>query len=126
MSFSRKIAFTAAALLLNFYCFAQQGINPLDTLDTHLKTSLQTYFKKYPSEKLFAHLNQDVYSSGETIWYKIYAMAYGKPSALSGIVYVQLSDTAGNVITQNKLPLVEGKAHGNIDIAPQLKSGWYK
>jgi hypothetical protein len=91
-----------------------------------LQSSLKNYYKKYPREKLFAHLNQEAYSSGETLWYKIYAMAYGKPSALSGVVYVQLSDTAGNLIAQNKLPMTDGRAHGNIDIGPKLKSGWYK
>jgi len=126
MLFSRKVLLTITVALLSRYCFAWQGQNQVDTLDTHARSSLQTYYKKYPCEKLFAHLNQDVYSSGETIWYKIYAITYGKPSVLSGVVYVQLTDTAGNIITQNKLPLVEGKAHGNIDMDPKLKSGWYR
>jgi len=127
MLFSRRAALTAAAAFLSYYSFAQQAMqNAPVTFDTRLQSSLQTYFKKYPQEKLFAHLNQDAYSSGETLWYKIYAMAYGKPSALSGVVYVQLTDTAGNLISQNKLPLVDGKAHGNIDIDPKLKTGWYK
>ena len=127
MPFFRKAVLTIPAALLSYYCFAQQQAqNPTDTLDTHLKSSLQSWYKKYPAEKLFAHVNQDVYSSGETLWYKIYAIAYGKPSALSRVVYVQLSDSAGNIVTQNKLPLVEGKAHGNINIDPKLKSGWYK
>ncbi len=45
-----------------------------------------TSFKKYPQEKNFVHTNQPVYSNGETIWYKVYTMAYGKPSALSKII----------------------------------------
>jgi hypothetical protein len=98
---------------------------PVDTFENHLKNSLITYYKNYPQEKIFIHTNQQAYSSGETIWYKAYAMAYGKPSALSKIVYVQLSDTAGNIIAHNKLPLINGKAHGNIDIGQKIKSGWY-
>jgi hypothetical protein len=72
------------------------------------------------------HTNQPVYSNGETIWYKVYTMAYGKPSALSKIIYLQLSDTTGNIITQNKLPLIDGAAHGNIDIGQKIKSAWYE
>ena len=119
-------------MALNFCCFAQQrsdtGLtakNPSGTFETHLKNSLVTYYSKYPGEKVFIHTNQDVYSSGETIWHKVYATAYGKPTALSKIMYVQLTDTAGNLIAQNKLPLADGKAYGNIDIPQKIKSGWY-
>jgi len=127
MLFARKVVLTVLAAILSAYCLAQpDGQSSTDTLETRVKFALLTYYKKYPAEKLFAHLNQDVYSSGETLWYKIYAMAYGKPSPLSRVVYVQLTDTAGNVIAQNKLPMAEGKAHGDISIGPKLKSGWYK
>jgi len=104
-------------------CLAQ---NTTGTFEDHVQSALLSHYKKYPQEKLFVHTSQLVYSSGETIWYKAYAMAYGKPSALSGIVYVQLTDTAGNVIAQNKLPLIDGMAHGNLDLSPNLKSGWYR
>ncbi|MCO5950114.1 hypothetical protein NAF19_24665 [Mucilaginibacter sp. RT5R15] len=119
-------------LLPVFCCFAQQVTEPVnghtlaDTSAARLKDCLTAYFKKYPSEKVFVHTNQDVYTSGETIWYKVYAMAYGKPTALSHIVYLQLTDTAGNVIMQNKLHITNGTAHGNLDINQQLKSGWYR
>jgi len=105
---------------------AQVKTVPVDTLETHLKSSLLNYYKKYPQEKVFVQTNQPVYCNGETIWYKVYTMAYGKPSGLSKIIYVQLSDTAGNVITQNKLPLLDGTAHGNIEISQKIKTGWYK
>ncbi len=119
-------------MAFNFCCFAQQQTGtglipkkPADTFETHLKNSLISYYSKYPSEKVFIHTNQNFYSCGETIWYKVYATAYGKPTALSKIIYVQLTDTAGNLITQNKLPLADGKAYGDIDIGQKIKSGWY-
>jgi len=94
--------------------------------ETHLKTALISWYRKYPQEKVFVHTNQNNYGSGETIWYKVYAMAYGKPTALSKIIYVQLTDAAGNLIVQNKLPLTNGRANGNIDIGEKIKTGWYK
>jgi len=97
----------------------------VDVFENHLKSSLLSYYKNYPQEKVFVQTNQPFYSNGETIWYKVYTMAYGKPSGLSKIIYVQLSDTAGNIITQNKLPLINGLAHGNIDIGQKVKTGWY-
>jgi hypothetical protein len=127
-----RIILSGFFISLNFCCFAQQqGDTSLTakitagTFETHLKNSIISYYSKYPREKVFIHTNQDFYSSGETIWYKVYATAYGKPTALSKIIYVQLTDTTGNLITQNKLPLLDGKAYGNIDISQKIKSGWY-
>jgi hypothetical protein len=124
----RTLVITICCGQLSVNCLAQQQADKTlaDTFETHLKSSLLSYYKKYPVEKAYIHTNQDVYSSGETIWYKIYATAYGKPSALSGVIYVRLTDTAGGLVIQNKLPLIDGKAHGNIDIEAQLKTGWYK
>jgi len=128
MTFTRRIALSIFLTGFGYYCFGQQGSKAAgaDTVETHLKSSLVSYFKKYPQEKVFVHTNQDVFSGGQTIWYKIYAAAYGRPDALSSIIYVRLTDTAGNLIVQNKLRLVDGRAHGNIAIDPGLKSGWYK
>src|SRR6185312_13761770 len=119
----RRSFLSVIFLSLAICCAAQK---PVDTLEAHVRNSLITWYKKYPQEKVFIHSNQQLYGGGETIWYKAYVTAYGKPSALSGIVYVQLTDTAGNVVAQNKLPLVDGVAHGDIDISRTLKSGWYR
>jgi hypothetical protein len=99
---------------------------PIDTVEKRLKDSIIVHYKKYPQEKVFVHTNQREYCTGETIWYKTYTMCYGKPSALSKLIYLQLSDSAGNILVQNKRPLIDGKAYGNIDIGQNIKSGWYK
>jgi hypothetical protein len=132
MPFIRRFIFSCFFITIAVCCFARQdstGLNitaPADTFQTHLKNSLVSFYSKYPQEKIFIHTNQNVYTGGETIWYKLYAMAYGKPDALSNIAYVQLTDTSGNLIAQDKLHVSDGKAHGNIDINPQIKTGWYK
>jgi len=119
-------------IAVNLHCFGQQdkqagtAQNQLELFKMHLKNSLISWYSKYPEEKIFVHTNQDFYSSGETIWYKVYAMAYGKPSTLSKVIYVRLTDTAGNLIVQNMRPSLEGKAYGNIDISLKIKTGWYK
>jgi len=96
------------------------------TLETQVKSALTDHYKKYPQEKIFIHTSQPVYTTRQTIWYKLYAMAYGKPSALSKIVYVQLVNGSGRIIIQNKLPLNKGMAYGNIDLPDSLKTGWYQ
>ena len=52
-------------------------------------------------------------------------MAYGKPSQLSKVAYVRLSNANGKLMRQDKLPLKNSTAFGNIDLPDSLQSGWY-
>ncbi|HEX3933081.1 MAG TPA: hypothetical protein VHW43_00290, partial [Puia sp.] len=97
-----------------------------DTTEGHIRHFLANHYQKYPQEKVFIHTGKNWYAGGQTIWFKAYATAYGKPSELSGILYVQLVDSAGNVVIKNKLQLKKGLAHGNIDIPDSVRSGWYQ
>ncbi len=110
-------------LLLPLYSVAQDL--PNDVADK-INTAITYQYKKYPLEKVFVHTNAQVYKSGQTIWYKVYAQAYGKPTVISKIIYLQLLDSAGNVVAQHKLPLKDGLAQGNIDLSPKLSTGWYQ
>lgn len=84
------------------------------------------YYKKYPREKIFLHTSQNVYLTGQTIWYKAYLLAYGKPSLLSRIMYVRLSDANGKLIAQNMLPVKNSTAYGNVNLPDSLAGGWYQ
>jgi hypothetical protein len=122
--FKRVMRLIIALSLVAQLCKAQNL--PNDTTNLRVKNELLNYYKTYPREKIFIHTNAQVYESGQTIWYKIYALAFGKASAISKIVYVQLSDTAGNILAQTKLPLNNGFTHGNIDLPAKLQTGWYQ
>jgi len=104
---------------------AQSKKSAVDAGEKRIEDALEQYYKQYPQEKVFLHTDQNVYLSGQTIWYKAYAQAYGKPSQLSKILYVRLADDKGQVIVQNKLPLNKDGAHGNIKIPDSLHTGWY-
>jgi hypothetical protein len=97
-----------------------------DTLENKIRTSLTTYYQKSPQEKIFIHTDKSIYAAGQTIWYKVYATAYGRPSQLSKIVYIQLTDKTGNILAKNKLQISGGISHGNIDLPANLTSGWYQ
>ena len=97
-----------------------------DTLETKIRASIANYYKKSPQEKIFIHTDKSIYAAGQTIWYKAYATAYGQPSQLSKILYLQLTDKTGNVLVKNKLQIKDGNAHGNIDLPANLPSGWYQ
>lgn len=91
-----------------------------------LTRALSGYYKKYPQEKVFLHTDQNVYLGGQTIWYKAYTLAYGKPSQLSGVMYVRLSDASGKRVIQDKLPLKNSTAYGNLSLPDSLPTGWYQ
>ena len=126
-----RVAGFYLAISFSFWCLASFGANlhkpriTADTTENHIKECFIRYHKLYPQEKLFVHTDEQTYSSGETIWFKVYSLCYGKPSTLSKIVYLQLTNDSGRVVYQNKAPLVNGKAFGNMELSPAIKSGWY-
>ena len=108
----------------SFACGNQQS-TATDTLETKIKNGLTDHYKKYPQEKIFLHTDKSVYISGQALWYKAYAMAYGKPTELSRVMYMQLADEKGSILVKNKLPIKNGMAHGNFNLPIGLPSGWY-
>lgn len=120
-----KLAFFALFFMLTSIGAIAQG-KTTDTLETRIKNSLSQYYRSYPVETLYIHTNQNVYAVGQTIWYKMYASVYGKPSQLSKIAYVQLADNVGKVVAKNRIPLVDSRGNGNIDIDKTLPTGWYQ
>ncbi|HLY71353.1 MAG TPA: hypothetical protein VKR53_16580, partial [Puia sp.] len=95
-------------------------------IDAQITQALETQYKRYPQEKIYVQTDKEVYSTGQTIWYKIYATVYGTPATLSKIVHVQLIDSNGKIIIQNKLPLVNGNAHGDIQVPENLATSNYQ
>jgi hypothetical protein len=122
---SLRIIYSLAALFTLCPLFSIGQDLPNDVAEK-ISNSVAWQYKNYPHEKIFVHTNAQEYLSGQTIWYKVYTQAYGKPTAISRIVYVQLLDSSGKVVAQNKLPMKDGLAHGNMDISPKLPTGWYQ
>lgn len=96
--------------------------NPVDSIVTGLKQ----WRDNYPQEKVFVQTDREKYAAGETIWFKGWAGLDNKPTFLSRILYVVLSDSKGNVIEKKMCQLGESAAaNGNFDLDRKLKSGNY-
>jgi len=67
-------------------------------------------------EKFHIHLNQPLYLSGETIWYKIYTTNFQDHANHSKIAYINIHDKTGVLLLQQKLELSEGMANGSLKI----------
>jgi hypothetical protein len=92
--------------------------------------SLEEYVQQnqeLPAEKVFLHLDRPFYLQGDTIWFKAY-LWYGYdqvPDTLSGILYVDLVGSRGEVIRQRKLQIQNGTANGDFILDSAITSGSY-
>jgi hypothetical protein len=117
-------------LLLSLVCFyfsaqAQRITDPL--LKNIVKTTQSAYDKK-PFEKLYVQTDKPVYLIGDTLRLKAYLLNgdYRSPSALSGILYVELDNEAGKNVKRLMLPVSDGLAWADMALdTADVKQGDY-
>ncbi|WP_090649409.1 hypothetical protein [Mucilaginibacter sp. OK283] len=122
---SRKFLLVASLFLsFSLAAMAQQDSIPINTVIE--KTA--KYATAFPIEKVYLHLDKPYYAAGDTIWLKAYVtVEKHQPSALSGIVYVDLLNSQDSVIAGLRLPLKSGFANGNITLDGEtIKQGAYR
>jgi hypothetical protein len=114
----------ATVLLLTTLCLSSflQADSPRD----QLVAALHSYYKNYPVEKVYVQTDRSAYLSSQTIWYKMYSTAYGSPSSMSRVAYLQLVDRDGHIVVTKKLFLIDGVARGDIQIPDSLPSNTYQ
>lgn len=78
-------------------------------------------------EKSYLHLDKDVYSAGETIWYKAYTVdgQAHQPDSLSQTLYVDLLAPNQQLVQQQVLQLRRGTAPGDFALPDTLRQGTY-
>lgn len=89
-------------------------------------SALAAFKNNYPQEKVFLQTDKTYYFPGETIWMKAWCALDGAPSYLSRILYVDLVNTQGEVISKKMYKLDSlGSTPADIDLPEQIKSGNY-
>jgi hypothetical protein len=81
-----------------------------------------------PVEKVYLHLNKPNYNIGDTIWLKAYVTIgeHHLPSALSGLIYVELIDYRDKILRTLRLKNTNGIAIGDIAIDEKQLPGTYR
>jgi hypothetical protein len=112
------LALTLAALV--------PGYGQVDSL-AGLPRQLSRYQQAHLPEKLFLHLDRPLYSSGETMWFKVYAVdgTYSRPLALSSVAYVEVLDAQQQPVLQAKVALQQARGQGSFVLPATLASGSY-
>lgn len=105
--------------LLSFLCISISGLSPLLAQE---KKELDIV-----SERIVIHTDRQLYASGETIWFKVYAFEQGKDklSAYSRVAYLTLSNPKGTAISRIKIELENGLGVGTIELPTGLSNGKY-
>lgn len=66
-----------------------------------IRVNLDSFYQFNPLEKCFLHTDKDWYFPGETIWFRTYLTVDDEPGTLSKVIYVDLSNDSGRVITKS-------------------------
>ncbi len=123
--FTLKAYFTFSFLLFTFLLHAQFGEN---ARHDNISGKLRTYSILNAPEKVYLHTDKEVYSNGETIWFKTYLVdgVSHKKSGKSGVVYVDLLNQKDSVLAHRKLYSEGIGASGDIEIDPYTIQGTYR
>ncbi|MBO0358300.1 hypothetical protein J0X19_10125 [Hymenobacter sp. BT186] len=128
-SFTAKTTGRAACLglLLTLGATTQVAAQaPSDSLGG-LASRFGRYQRAALPEKLFLHLDRPLYTSGETMWFKVYAVegTHAQPLALSKVAYVEVLDKENRAVLQAKVPLKDATGQGSFALPATLASGAY-
>ena len=85
--------------------------------------NLQTFNRLYPQEKVWLHCDNTAYFQGDTIWFAAYVTSAEtlQPIELSKVLYVELLNESGEVISTQRLQIENGRCHGQIPLNTELE-----
>ncbi len=114
-----------------FFLFSFLGLQAQESdlvgIVSYMKRTMN-FAQVMPQEKVYLHFDNTGYFKGETIWFKGYVVRAdtGKPTDLSGVLYVELVNPSGDVVETRKLPIQEGTAYGDIKLDSIYTTGFYE
>lgn len=106
----------------------------LSTITLRAQSEFDSLQKKFddhrvnlPQEKLYVHTSQDVYLTGETVWFKVYYVdgVLHRPANISKVAYVEILDGDNRAAIQTKVLLKDGEGYGSIFLPASINSGKY-
>ncbi|WP_165869343.1 TonB-dependent receptor plug domain-containing protein [Maribacter algicola] len=92
-----------------------------------IKTRLVDYRQNRAPEKTYLHTDKDVYTNGDTIWFKTYLLdgITHDVSSKSKVIYVDLVNDRDSVVAQRKLFANDKSVAGDIQIDEKIPQGTY-
>jgi len=102
-----------------FFAFVTFGIYPETDSTKNENTIL--------FEKVYLHVDRELYSPGEDIWFKSYLVSGINNKLIPGYknIYVQLISDLGKVMDNRLLLSIDGTARGDFELARNFPNGTY-
>ncbi|EKB48781.1 TonB-dependent receptor plug domain-containing protein [Cecembia lonarensis] len=125
----KKVPYIILLLLIPFtYLFTSFQKKPgINELTEKIISMMAYYVDEIPEEKVFLHLDKNLYAAGDNIWFSAFLTAGSPdvPSPLSKVLYVDLLDNNGNLLQQKTIRMEEGHGFGDIKLDPFTREGLY-
>jgi len=88
---------------------------------------LNLYNQVYPEEKVYIQTDKTYYKPSEHIWYKAFLLGSNdnKPSFVSDVVYVELQDPKGTVVSKHQHNTKDGTSDGEFFLHDDIPGGIY-
>lgn len=79
-------------------------------------------------EKVYLHVDRDLYSPGDDIWFKSYLVSGINNKLIQGYknIYVQLISESGKVVLNRLLLSIDGTTNGDFNLSTDIAEGNYK
>ena len=89
---------------------------------------LRAFGERIPQEKVYVHMDNRCYFLGDTIWFKAYTQQTndGKPSEMSGTLYVELFDQEGYLKERKLVEMKQGQGCGFFATDTTMYGGFYE
>lgn len=120
----KKIITPLLGISILFLAFSAVDIS---LLKTQILNRLVDYTTEKFPEKIYVHTDKPYYTAGEDIWFSAYlvnGVTHSKNSQ-SSVIYVELINEEGNIISERKLFSETVSAEGDFKLPMDLKDGTY-
>lgn len=125
----KKIKYLIPFLLIPaIYLFTAFKEKPgISELTEKIISMMEFYVDEIPEEKVFLHLDKNLYAAGDVIWFSVYMTAGSPdvPSPLSKVVYVDLLDNEGRLMQQRTVKMEDGHGYGDLRLDIFTQEGLY-
>lgn len=89
---------------------------------------IERFGRSLPQEKVYIHMDNTCYYAGDTIWFSAYSRqtCNGKPSQISGVLYVELLNHEGYLVERKLVEMFSGRGCGNFVLDKESYGGYYE
>lgn len=90
-------------------------------------SALARYAASFEQSKLYLHLDKNIYTNNETVWFSAYVLGRGRDSFDHQVLYVNLLRNSDDSVVRSATFLIEGShSYGNMILPHTVRPGTYR